>query len=246
MQVFANALEEAARAEEFRPVLPAQESAVQSQFLHPTLIVSPGKYEWQPTEKADSFSTFPPSAGTQSPQLQEISRTPVLSTKALPFRKRLRYAFNAGSTGGIFSALLHIVTVLLNASTFREARQEILRNTLTVNTAFGVVVVQSLNLFVSLLIYFVVGFVIGKIVTRRSFGFLTGALAGTILFIATFLVSSLSAYPATRMLEGLIGTDMVGNGIVIALVFLCIWSITGGLVSLLGAWVATRKHPDYM
>ncbi len=121
-----------------------------------------------------------------------------------------------------------------------------LRNTLTVNTAFDVVGVQSLSFFVSLLIYLVVGFVVGKIAVRRSFGFFAGALAGAILFVATFVASSIPAYPGSRTLEGLVGTGTVGSGLAISLVFLCIWSITGGLVSLLGTWLATRKHPDYM
>ena len=119
-------------------------------------------------------------------------------------------------------------------------------NRLTVNTAFAVVGVQSLNFFVSLLIFFIAGFVVGKIVARRSLGFFAGALSGATLYIATFLVSFIPTYPGNTTLEGIGGAGIVGSGIVISLVFLCIWSIIGGLVSLLGSWLATRKHPYYV
>ena len=246
VEAFANVLEEASRTEVPQFVTPAQQTPALPPSPQPASSASPVRQGLQPTEKVVPLNPVQTPGGSRPFQLLKTPGAPASSTKTQPFRKRLQYALNTGGIAGILTVLLHIVIVLSNASTFREASKEMAGNRLTVNTAFAVVGVQSLNFFVSLLIFFIAGFVVGKIVARRSLGFFAGALSGATLYIATFLVSFIPTYPGNTTLEGIGGAGIVGSGIVISLVFLCIWSIIGGLVSLLGSWLATRKHPYYV
>src|SRR5205085_7945586 len=220
VEAFANALEEASRTEVPQFVTPAQKTSALPQSPQPTSSASPVRQGLSPTEKVVPVNLVPPLRGGCRPfQSLKTPRLPASSTKPQPLRKRLQYALNTGGIAGILTTLLHIVIVLSNASTFREASKEMAGNRLTVNTAFAVAGVQSLNFFVSLLIFFIAGFVVGKIAARRSLGFFAGALAGATLYIATFLVSFIPIYPGNTTLEGIGGAGIVGSGIVISLVF---------------------------
>ena len=59
--------------------------------------------------------------------------------------------------------------------------------------------------------------------------------------LITFLVGLIASYPGT-----LVVNRMTPGSLVIWLLLLCLWSIGGGLVSLLGTWAATVRHPQYM
>jgi hypothetical protein len=164
------------------------------------------------------------------------------TTKTQPLYKRLKYAFNIGASAGIFSALLHIIIVLSNASIFQKAAQEIITNKLTVNTALTLLTVQSVNFFVSLLIYFIAGFLAGKMAERRSLGFFSGIIAGLVFSLILLLLSYIPFYPDQTTIGK---ASIIGGSMTISLVVLGTWIIIAGLVSLLGAWLATRKHPHY-
>ncbi|GAC1378063.1 MAG: hypothetical protein NVSMB33_01250 [Ktedonobacteraceae bacterium] len=243
VQTFANALEEVRRAQEDWSIAPAQQSSVSSsQLLQPTIIAAPLKRGLPPTQRVVAVNTVPV-LQTENAGQSQIWQTPdalVPSAKTpLPLGKRLRYALNTGMIAAIVSALLHIVIVLLNAATLRKASAEIVANKLTVNTALALLGTQGLNFFVNLLVCVVAGFVIGKIVARRRPGLLAGVLAGAILYIVIFLVSFIPFYPENTLVGG---AGIGGGGIGISLIFLSTWSIIGGLGSLLGSWIATRKH----
>jgi hypothetical protein len=90
---------------------------------------------------------------------------------------------------------------------------------------------------------FFVGVIIGRIAVRRRLGFLAGALAGAIFFLITFLVSLISSYPGNLAGNG---TTLTSGSLVISCLLLCLWSLGGGLVSLLGTWVVTVRHPHYL
>ncbi len=158
-------------------------------------------------------------------------------------QRGLYYAAIAGVIAGVFTALLTIVIILVNAGTFHAARLQIAVDRLTVKTALALAAWELLNVALSLLAGFFVGFIVGRIAVRRRLGFLAGALAGAIFYLITFLVSLISSYPGNLVVNR---TPLTTGSLVISFLLLCLWSIGGGLVSLFGTWVATVRYPHYM
>ena len=158
-------------------------------------------------------------------------------------QRGLYYAAIAGVIAGVLAALLTVVITLVNMGTFYAARQQIAVDRLTVKTALALAAWELLNFALSLIIGFLVGLIVGRIAVRRRLGFLAGALAGAIFYLILFCVSLISSYPGNLAVNG---TTMTTGSLVISFLFLCLWSIGGGLVSLFGAWVATVRHPHYL
>ena len=151
-------------------------------------------------------------------------------------------AHPADLTGGIagpLGALLQMILALMNVPLLREANKEFATNTLTVNTTLAMVGIQSLNFLIGLFVAFMTGLIVGKITQQRRFGVFAGVLAGIMLYTVTFLVSYLPDYPVNMTVRG-IGAGLVGGSLVLALVFLSIWVIISGLISLLGARLTKR------
>src|SRR5437588_3980176 len=129
VEAFANALEEASRTEVPQFVTPAQKTSALPQSPQPTSSASPVRQGLSPTEKVVPVNLVPPLRGGCRPfQSLKTPRLPASSTKTQPLRKRLQYALNTGGIAGILTTLLHIVIVLSNASTFREASKEMAGN----------------------------------------------------------------------------------------------------------------------
>jgi hypothetical protein len=136
-----------------------------------------------------------------------------------------------------------MVLALLFAATFQAARQQIAGDRLTVKTALALAGVELLTVILGLLVGLVAGVIVGRIAVRRRLGFLAGALAGAIYFLLIFLTSLISSYPGNLVGNG---ATMTTGSLVLALLLLCLGSLGGGLVSLLGTWIATVKHPHYL
>jgi hypothetical protein len=96
-----------------------------------------------------------------------------------------------------------------------------------------------------MLICFLAGFVTGKVAVLRKMGFLTGFVAGAVIYTLSFLLNYIPGYPTHLAGSGVRGLVGVGSGILASFIFLLVWGVIGGLVSLAGAWLATRKHPYY-
>lgn len=204
---------------------------------------STGPRSRAPTAADDPTETLqntPPLGGT--PSLLPLRSPPVHHHALLPHRGRY-YAVLAGILAGVFTALLAIVLVLVFAATFQAARQQMATDQLTVKTALALAGVELLMLILSLLAAFVVGVIVGRIAVRRRLGFLAGALAGAVFSLLIFLVSLIPSYPGNLASPG---APVTTGSLVFAFLLLCLCSISGGLVSLLGTWVATVKHPHYL
>lgn len=156
-------------------------------------------------------------------------------------RRGLYYAVIAGIIAGVFTALLTIVIILVNAGTFHAASLQIAVDRLTVKTALALAAWELLTVALSLLAGFLLGFIVGRIAVRRRLGFLAGVLAGIVLYLITFLVSLISSYPGNLVMN-----RITTGSLLISLLLLCLWGISGGLVSLFGTWVATVRHPHYI
>jgi hypothetical protein len=195
----------------------------------------------QPTETLKDGASL---ARAPSPVPHRASRfqhsTPV--PFSLPGRS-FSSALIAGAIAGIFSALLTILIILINTGTFHAASLQIALDRLTVKTALVLAVLELLTFVLGLLIGFATGLVMGRIAVRRRYGFLAGVCAGAIYSLIIFLVSLLPSYPGNLTANN---APMTATHLVISFLLLCLWCIGGGLISLLGTWATTVRHPYYM
>src|SRR6266702_7087871 len=167
-----------------------------------------------------------------------------VSTTDLP-RDRVRNAVLIGAIAGIFCIAQSLAITLANASTYHAydiAKDTAVKSALAF-TIFGYAV---LTFVISLLILGIAGFIAGKIVVQRRLGFLAGFVAGLIVYAFGFITNYIPNYPGVQHTASSTASNGAVVGIVVSLIFLLIWGIIGGLVSLFGAWLATRKHPYYM
>ncbi len=167
------------------------------------------------------------------------------TSPALP-RHRFRNAVIIGALASVFCIAQSLAITLANASTyhaFDRAKDQAVKNAL----AFTIFWFAVLTFFITLLILLIAGFIAGKIVVQRRLGFLAGFVTGFLVYYGAGSITSLIPnYPGVQHTA----SATSGNGgtliiLLIALVFFLVWGIIGGLVSLLGAWIATRKHPYY-
>ena len=163
-------------------------------------------------------------------------------TSRLP-RNGLRNSIIAGVIAGVLCTAQSIIITIANASTynaFDAAKQATVKSAL----AFTIFGFAMLTFIISMLIILIAGFIVGKAVVRRWFAFLAGFIAGLLTYALSFLVQYIPNYPGTHGANGTTaGTAALAGGIFISLIFLLVWGIIGGLISLLGAWLATRRHP---
>ena len=195
----------------------------------------------EPTESLKDETLF---LGVPSLIPQRASRPhPIAPTSfSLPGRG-LSTALIAGAIAGVSSALLTILIILTNTGTFHAASLQIAVDRLTVKTALALAALELLTFVLSLLISFVTGFVMGRIAVRRRLGFLARTYTGAIYYLITFLVALLHGYPGNLIANK---APMTTIPLVISFLLLCLWSMSGGLVSLFGTWIATVRHPYYL
>jgi hypothetical protein len=150
-----------------------------------------------------------------------------------------------GLIAGVIGATQSVVLTLVNSSTYQayvtSSTQQSVQNAIAF-TLFGL---ACLTFSISMLICFIAGFITGKVAVLRKMGFLTGFVAGAIIYALSFLLNYIPGYPTHLVSGGGSGLIGAGSGIVVSLIFLFVWGVIGGLVSLAGAWLAARKHPYY-
>jgi hypothetical protein len=158
---------------------------------------------------------------------------------------RFTKALIIGIAAGLLCALQSVVITLVNSSTYQtyvtSGTQQTVQNAIAL-TLFGL---ACLTFGISMLICFIAGFVTGKVAVLRRMGFLTGFVAGAITYTLSFLLNYIPGYPTHLASSGGRGLVGVGSGILVSLIFLLVWGVIGGLASLAGAWLATRRHPYY-
>ena len=170
----------------------------------------------------------------------------VAMTPALP-RGRVKNALIIGVIAGVLSIAQSIIITLVNAPTYHAydvTKDAAVKNAL----AFTIFGYAALTFFITLLICLIAGFIAGKVCVQRRLGFLAGFVAGLIIDAVSFITRYIPQYPGNQQVSsgGINSAGTAIGGIIVILVFLLIWGIIAGLVSLLGAWLATRKHPFYI
>jgi len=171
---------------------------------------------------------------TQSRQQpRQFARTSLLPERGL------WYALIAGGIAGILDVLLNIAITLSNSATYQRVVSE--GKNITLSTATTVFGPLCLSLIIDVVIFAVTGYIVGRIAVRRRLGFLAGALIGALAYLISFLVRYIPNYPGNTATSGATNASTLS----IALLFLLISAIIGGLISLFGTWLATRRHPYY-
>ena len=160
-------------------------------------------------------------------------------------RRRVTKTLIIGAVAGLLCAAQSVIITLLNSSTYHTYETSGTQQSVQNAIAFTLFGLACLTFGISMLICFLAGFITGKVAVVRRLGFLAGFVAGAITYTLSFLLNYIPGYPTHLASSGVHGLVEVGSGIIATLIFLLVWGVIGGLVGLVGAWVATRKHPYY-
>ncbi len=158
---------------------------------------------------------------------------------------RLKNALIIGVIAGVLCSVESILIAFANTSTYQQA-SKYASDKLPVSLALTLVGMACLSFFIGLLICFFAGYITGKVSVQRSLGFLAGFVAGIVTYGISFLLNFIPNYPGHLASSSPANAGVVVGGIVVILIFFLIWGFVAGLVSLLGAWLATRHHPYYV
>ena len=190
----------------------------------------------------NAADTLPASPLRQGPVHQrEKPTSPTLP--AAGARKTLSISLVAG----ILAAILNIVFTLVNAPLYlRAARFASHPSQMPLDVASAVFGLFVLTGVIGLIIYFIAGFITGKVAVARKFGFFGGFVASAIAQIIGFIVGQIPNYPG-KINSGISSNPLnIGGGLIAALVILVLVALIGGLFGWLGARLATRRHPYYV
>jgi hypothetical protein len=160
-------------------------------------------------------------------------------------RGRFKNALIAGVIAGVLCSIESIIIAFANTSTYQQA-SKYPSDKLPVSLAFTLLGMACLSFFIGLLICFIAGYITGRVAVQRSLGFLAGFVAGIVTYGISFLLNFIPNYPGHIAGSGPANMGIVAGGILIILIFFLIWGVIAGLVSLFGAWLATRQHPYYV
>jgi hypothetical protein len=178
------------------------------------------------------------------------------STSQLP-RGRLTTAVITGIIAGFLCIAQSIIITFVNASTYRAydtaytAAKHATGSTLaqlqaTENAlAFTILVIGALTFVISLIILLIAGFILGKIVVERRLAFLAGFIAGILDYGISFITRYIPSYPGNQTVATSSSSSVIISSVFIVLILFLVWGVIGGLVTLLGAWIASRRHPYY-
>lgn len=150
-----------------------------------------------------------------------------------------QYAYIAGAIVGILAILINVLLTLSNGAAFRRAASQ--GANVAFSTAASLAGLSFLNLLIIAVMLLVMGFIVGRVAVRRRLGFIAGAIAGILASFAIFLERYIPNYPSNTPTSS--ATNVAT--LIIALILIIIAAILAGLVSLFGAWIATRRHPYY-
>ncbi len=156
-----------------------------------------------------------------------------------------RKAMIIGVVLGVLVSLQGVLLTLKNADLYRQAAKYVPTNE-PVGLAGQIVGLFFLGLAISALIYFIGGLIIGRISVHRRWAFIGGFIGGVVSSIIGAILKQIPAYPNagnTGFNGGMLG---VGGGLVTLIIGTIILSVLAGLVTLLGGWLMTRRHPYYV
>ena len=204
------------------------------------------------------YPVLPPRRQTKNPFANDADTLPDSSPARRPLRQRqravqqtlppggVRKMLSISLVAGIIVAIVNVVFTLVNAPLYHQAASYANHPTqMPLNVAssiFGLFILESV---IGLIIYFIAGFITGRVAVARKFGFYGGFVASAIALIIGYIVGQIPNYPGS-LNTGFSNPLKAGGGIIAALIFLIIAGLIGGLLGWLGARLATRRHPYYV
>jgi hypothetical protein len=155
----------------------------------------------------------------------------------------LCYALIIGMLGGLMATAISVAMTLMNASLYQQASR--LGDKMPLGTAWTLTELGCLGVFLALTLSFAAGYIVGHIAVLRRWGSLAGALVGGVTYLGNVIVLYLPNYPNKLVSATTPSSGQIFAGILTSLVIFLIYSAIGALISLWGAWTATRNHPYY-
>ena len=154
----------------------------------------------------------------------------------------LFYALIIGVLGGLLATAISVAITLMNASLYQQAPR--LGDKMPIGTAWTLIKLGCLEVFiVPLILSFAAGYIVGHIAIFRRWGLLAGALVGGVTYLGNVTVLYLPNYPNKIVSVTTPSSGQIIAGILTSLVIFLISGTIGALISLWGAWTATRNHP---
>lgn len=162
-------------------------------------------------------------------------------------RDRMRNMLIIGVIAGFLCIAQSVIITLINAPTYHAydtAKSQAVLNALSLNIAG----LALLTFVITVLICLIAGYIAGKVLVQRRLAFFAGFIAGLIYYGISFLTGYIPGYPGNRPpgTSAATGTGSVLGSVIFVLILFLVWGIIAGLFSLLGSWIATRRHPYYV
>jgi hypothetical protein len=197
----------------------------------------------------DSDSSYPRHQSQRGPSFDDEQGQGPLHQRAAPTQpqlppQRVRNTLIIAVIAGLLGAIQAIAITIANASLYREGADK--ASNMPLNVAEAIFGLFCLTSTISLLIYLVAGFVIGKVAVERRMGFFGGFVAGLLAQGLGFLTQYIPGYPGVVNSGFSGGLAGFSGGLITALVLALLIGLVAGLVSFLGARLATRRHPYYV
>ena len=174
------------------------------------------------------------------------SRASAPSTSRLPHNRR-RDTLIIGLIAGFLCIAQSIIITLVNAPTYHA--YDIAKNqTLRVSLSLSISLLALVTFVISVLICLIAGFIAGKVVVQRRLAFFSGFIAGLLIYGISFLTRSIPGYPGNQQAgaTSTVSTGSLLGSVAFVLILFLVWGVIAGLFSLLGGWLATRRHPYYV
>jgi hypothetical protein len=162
---------------------------------------------------------------------------------SLPPNRTMR-AIIIGVIAGVLCAAESVIVTLANAPIYQEASKATGNELSSIATTIAGL--ACLTFLISLVIYFVAGYITGKVAIVRRLGFLAGLIAGAVNYAASFLKQYIPNYPGNVPASGSPSAGAIVGGFLVIVGFLVVSGLIGGLCGWFGARVATRRHPYYL
>jgi hypothetical protein len=178
------------------------------------------------------------------PKHSPVHQREAATTPQLP-RGHAGKALITGVILGVLVSLQGVLLTLQNADLYRQAAKYVTSN-MPLALAGQIAGIFFLGLGISLLIYLIGGIIIGRISVHRRWAFIGGFVGAVVSSLAGTLLKLIPSYPNagnTGLSGGLLG---FGGGLAALLISTIILGVLAGLVTLFGAWLATRRHPYYV
>ncbi len=172
-------------------------------------------------------------------------------------RGRLTNAVITGIIAGFLCIAQSIIITFINAPTYKaydiahiatkHATGSNLAQLQATENALALTITgyALLTFVISMIILLIAGFILGKIVIERRLAFLAGFIAGVLDYGLSFITRYIPSYPGNSTVATSNSSTVIVSSVFIVIILFLLWGVIGGLVALLGAWIASRKHPYY-